>query len=83
METELDPVTAYPVMEIYSDPFTAYPVDELVHITVALPEDIVAQIDDALEGLPDVETRERFIAFAVLFALSDIAHDAAATLDRT
>jgi hypothetical protein len=70
------------VMRIEFDPLTAYPADELVHLTVALPKEFVAQIDDALEGLPSVKNRERFIAFAVLFALSDIQQDEAAGLDR-
>ena len=82
MENE-QTLTDYPVVQIQFDPFTAYPLDELVNFTVSLPEEVVAQIDEALEGLPDVETHERFIAFAVLFALRDIAHDAAATLDRS
>jgi hypothetical protein len=58
------------------------PADELVHFTVALPEEIVAEIDHALEASPVVRNRERFIAFALLFALADIHRDAAAGLDR-
>lgn len=72
----------YALMKIEFDLLTAYPADELVHLTVALPKQYVAQIDDALEALPSVGNRERFIAFAVLFALSDIQQDAAAGLER-
>jgi hypothetical protein len=72
----------YSVMTIEFDPLTAYPADELVHLTVALPKEVVNSIDDALEGLPSVGNRERFIAFAVLFVLNDIQQDEAAGLDR-
>lgn len=48
-------------MTIVFDPLTAYPAAELVHLTVALPLEIVGQIDDALAALPSVETRERFV----------------------
>ena len=65
------------------DPLTAYPADELVYLTVALPKVALADIDHALELLPSVQNRECFIPFAVLFALSDIHHNAAVALDRT
>jgi hypothetical protein len=68
------------VMTIEFDPFTAYPADELVHLTVALPQEVVEQIDDVVEEMPFVRDRERFIGFAVLFALADIHDNAAASL---
>jgi hypothetical protein len=70
-------------MTIQFDPFTAYPADELVPVTVALPQQVLVQVDDAVEDFPSVKTRERFIGFAVLFTLADIEHDAAASLDRS
>lgn len=72
----------YPVMTIEFDPLTAYPADELVHLTVALPKEVIAAIDEALEALRCVGNRERFVGFAVLFALKDIQQDGAAGLDR-
>jgi hypothetical protein len=71
------------VMKMEFDPLLAFPADELVHLTVALPITFVAAIDVALEGLPFVKNRERFVAFAVLFALSDIHADAAAVPDHS
>jgi hypothetical protein len=70
-------------MNIQFDPLTLYPAAELETLTVALPKEVLQQIDDALKNFPFVNTRERFIGFAVLFALADIQHDAAATLDRS
>jgi hypothetical protein len=70
-------------MNIEFDPFTIYPTAELETLTVSLPKEVLQQIDDALEGMPFVKTRDRFMGFAVLFALADIQHDAAATLDRS
>ena len=67
----------YSLMKIEFDPLTAYLAEELVHLTVALPKEVIAAIDEALEALPSVKNRERFIAFAVLFALSDIEQNAA------
>jgi hypothetical protein len=72
----------YSLMKIEFDPLTAYLAEELVHLTVALPKEVIAAIDEALEALPSVKNRERFIAFAVLFALSDIEQNAA-WLDRS
>jgi hypothetical protein len=51
-------------------------------LTVALPKQYVAQIGDALEALLSVENRERFVAFAVLFAPRDIQQYEAAGLER-
>jgi hypothetical protein len=70
-------------MRIEFDALNAYPVDELVYLRVALPKELIAEIDDALAYLPAVKTRERFVAFAALFALADIQNDTAASLDRS
>jgi hypothetical protein len=51
-------------------------------LTVGLPKEFVAQIDDVPEALPTVGNRERFVAFAVLLALRDIQQGEAVGLDR-
>ena len=79
---ERQPSSGRCVMKMEFDPLNAYPVDEQVHLMFALPKEFVTAIDDALARLPSVRNRERFVAFAVLFALSDINGDAAAGLDR-
>src|SRR6267378_6730113 len=54
-------------MTIQFDPFDAYPAAELVPVNTALPQPVLDQIDDVLDGMPFVKTRDRFIGFAVLF----------------
>jgi hypothetical protein len=54
-----------------------------VYLRVALPKEPIAEIDDALANLSTVKTRERFVAFAALFALADIQNNTAASLDRS
>jgi hypothetical protein len=64
------------------NPFIEYPDDKLLRVGVALPQEVIEQIDDVLETLPSSVNREHFVACAVLFALREIHHDAAAVLDR-
>jgi len=64
-----------------NDLFTEYPVAELIHFTVALPEEVVAEISNALEGFRIVRGVEDFITLAIEFTLADIRHNDAAVLD--
>jgi hypothetical protein len=66
------------MMSIVFDPLTAFPAEELVHLTVTLPQEVMEQIDDAVEMCKPLETRERFVSFAALYVLAAIRDDAAA-----
>jgi hypothetical protein len=68
-------------MRSETDLFPEYPVAELVYFTVALPEELVAEIGNVLEGLAVVKTIERSIVFSILFTLADIRQQDAAVFE--